>query len=288
LLTSTLILENLISGILLGGIYIIMSLGLNLIFGVIKVVNFAHGEFLMLGMYITYWMFMLLGLDPYLSIPIAAALLGLLGMFVQKFIFNKLLADEASQIMAAIGLMIFFQNLATFLWGSDFKSVRSSYAGINISVFDVRISATRAISFIIAIIVTMLLYFFLNKTETGMKIRATAQDRELAEIMGINSKRIYITTFGIGAALCGIAAALMSPIYYVFPVVGFTFAPLCFVIVVLGGLGSFTGTIAGGFILGILEAFIGFLVNVEVATVVAFVILLIVLFWKPTGLFGER
>jgi branched-chain amino acid transport system permease protein len=287
-LTSTLILENLISGILLGGIYIIMSLGLNLIFGVIKVVNFAHGEFLMLGMYITYWMFMLLGLDPYLSIPIAAALLGLLGMFVQKFIFNKLLADEASQIMAAIGLMIFFQNLATFLWGSDFKSVRSSYAGINISVFDVRISATRAISFIIAIIVTMLLYFFLNKTETGMKIRATAQDRELAEIMGINSKRIYITTFGIGAALCGIAAALMSPIYYVFPVVGFTFAPLCFVIVVLGGLGSFTGTIAGGFILGILEAFIGFLVNVEVATVVAFVILLIVLFWKPTGLFGER
>lgn len=288
MLTSTLILENLISGILLGGIYIIMSLGLNLIFGVIKVVNFAHGEFLMLGMYITYWMFMLLGLDPYLSIPIAAALLGLLGMFVQKFIFNKLLADEASQIMAAIGLMIFFQNLATFLWGSDFKSVRSSYAGINISVFDVRISATRAISFIIAIIVTMLLYFFLNKTETGMKIRATAQDRELAEIMGINSKRIYITTFGIGAALCGIAAALMSPIYYVFPVVGFTFAPLCFVIVVLGGLGSFTGTIAGGFILGILEAFIGFLVNVEVATVVAFVILLIVLFWKPTGLFGER
>ena len=287
-MTSTLILENLISGILLGGIYIIMSLGLNLIFGVIKVVNFAHGEFLMLGMYITYWMFMLLGLDPYLSIPIAAALLGLLGMFVQKFIFNKLLADEASQIMAAIGLMIFFQNLATFLWGSDFKSVRSSYAGINISVFDVRISATRAISFIIAIIVTMLLYFFLNKTETGMKIRATAQDRELAEIMGINSKRIYITTFGIGAALCGIAAALMSPIYYVFPVVGFTFAPLCFVIVVLGGLGSFTGTIAGGFILGILEAFIGFLVNVEVATVVAFVILLIVLFWKPTGLFGER
>jgi branched-chain amino acid transport system permease protein len=278
----------LISGILLGGIYIIMSLGLNLIFGVIKVVNFAHGEFLMLGMYITYWMFMLLGLDPYLSIPIAATLLGLLGMFVQKFIFNKLLADEASQIVAAIGLMIFFQNLATFLWGSDFKSVRSSYAGINISVFDVRISATRAISFIIAIIVTMLLYFFLNKTETGMKIRATAQDRELAEIMGINSKRIYITTFGIGATLCGIAAALMSPIYYVFPVVGFTFAPLCFVIVVLGGLGSFTGTIAGGFILGILEAFIGFLVNVEVATVVAFVILLIVLFWKPTGLFGER
>lgn len=287
-MTSTLILENLISGILLGGIYIIMSLGLNLIFGVIKVVNFAHGEFLMLGMYITYWMFMLLGLDPYLSIPIAATLLGLLGMFVQKFIFNKLLADEASQIVAAIGLMIFFQNLATFLWGSDFKSVRSSYAGINISVFDVRISATRAISFIIAIIVTMLLYFFLNKTETGMKIRATAQDRELAEIMGINSKRIYITTFGIGATLCGIAAALMSPIYYVFPVVGFTFAPLCFVIVVLGGLGSFTGTIAGGFILGILEAFIGFLVNVEVATVVAFVILLIVLFWKPTGLFGER
>jgi len=233
-------------------------------------------------------MFTLFGIDPYLSIPIAAVILGLLGMFIQRFIFNKLLVDEASQIVAAVGLMIFFQNLATLLWGSDFKSVRPSYSGIGLSVLGIRVSVTRIISFVIAVVATIVLYFFLNKTEIGMKIRATAQDRELAELMGINSKKIYVMTFGIGAALCGIAAALASPIYYVFPVVGFTFAPLCFVVVVLGGLGSFIGTIIGGFILGILEAFIGFLVNVEIARAVAFVILLVVLFWKPTGLFGER
>jgi len=288
LMISTLMFENLINGILLGGIYIIMSLGLNLIFGVIKIVNFAHGEFLMLGMYVTYWMFTLLRFDPYLSIPIVACILGLLGMFVQRFIFNKLLVDETSQVVAAIGLMTFFQNIATLLWGSDFKSVRPSYAGTSVEVFTLRISITRLISFIIAVITAIILYFFLNRTEIGMRIRAVAQDRELAELMGINSRRVYIMTFGIGAALCGIAAALMSPIYYVFPVVGFVFAPLCFVIVVLGGLGSFIGTVVGGFILGILEAFIGFLINVELARAIAFIILLAILFWRPTGLFGER
>lgn len=266
-----------------------MSIGLNLIFGVVKVVNFAHGEFLMLGMYIAYWAFTLYGLDPYVSLPLVALLIFGLGALTQGLIINPLLrAKDINQVLATIGLMIFLQNLALFLWKSDFRSVLTAYSAESISIGEMRFSLTRMFAFAVAMATALLFYILLTRTDVGRRIRAVAQDADAAELMGIDHRRVYILTFGIGGALVGIAAAAMSPIYYAFPTVGALFGPTAFIVVVLGGLGSFIGAIVGGLIIGIVESVAGVLTNAELAKAVAFAIFLLVLFRKPTGLFGER
>jgi len=273
----------------LGGIYALMSIGLNLIFGVVKVVNFAHGEFLMLGMYIAYWAFTLYGLDPYISLPLVALLIFGLGALTQGLIINPLLrTKDINQVLATIGLMIFLQNLALFLWKSDFRSVLTAYSAESISIGEMRFSLTRMFAFAVAMATALLFYILLTRTDVGRRIRAVAQDSDAAELMGIDHRRVYVLTFGIGGALVGIAAAAMSPIYYAFPTVGALFGPTAFIVVVLGGLGSFIGAIVGGLIIGIVESVAGVLTNAELAKAVAFAIFLLVLFRKPTGLFGER
>lgn len=273
----------------MGGIYALMSIGLNLIFGVVKIVNFAHGEFLMLGMYIAYWAFTLYGLDPYVSLPLVALLIFGLGALTQGLIINPLLrTKDINQVLATIGLMIFLQNLALFLWKSDFRSVLTAYSAESISIGEMRFSLTRMFAFAVAMATALLFYILLTRTDVGRRIRAVAQDADAAELMGIDHRRVYILTFGIGGALVGIAAAAMSPIYYAFPTVGALFGPTAFIVVVLGGLGSFIGAIVGGLIIGIVESVAGVLTNAELAKAVAFAIFLLVLFRKPTGLFGER
>ncbi|MEM2491019.1 MAG: branched-chain amino acid ABC transporter permease [Candidatus Bathyarchaeia archaeon] len=281
--------QAIISGILLGGIYALMSIGLNLIFGVVKVVNFAHGEFLMIGMYIAYWAFALYGLDPYVSLPLVALSILALGALTQGLIINPLLkTKDINQVLATIGLMIFLENLALFLWKSDFRSVLTAYSAASISMGEIRLSLSRIFAFAVAMSTAIVLYFLLTKTDVGRRIRAVAQDAEAAELMGIDHRRIYIATFGLGGALVGVAAAAMSPIYYAFPTVGALFGPTAFIVVVLGGLGSFIGAMIGGLIIGIVESIAGVLTNAELAKAFAFAIFLLVLFRKPTGLFGER
>jgi branched-chain amino acid transport system permease protein len=275
-----------ISGILLGGVYALISLGLTLIFGVLRVVNFAHGDFLMVGMFATFWMYQLFGIDPYLSIVVSAGLLFLLGAFTQYVIVRPLLnSPHSMQIFATVGLSIVLQNGALMLFTADYRSVETSYSKAVIAIGPLLVGVSRLVAFLVAVAITGAVLLFLHKTYVGKAIRCTAQDRTAALLMGINIHRIYLLTFGIGAALVGVAGALLMPIYPVFPTLGTYFVLVSFVVVVLGGLGNMTGALLGGLIIGLVEAFSGFYVP-ALKEAVYFVVFILVLLIRPSGLFG--
>ena len=249
--------------------------------------NFAHGEFLMLSMYTSYWLFHLWGIDPYLSIIIIAPVFFFFGMLVQRGIFQPILdAPEVSQIFAAIGLVILLQNLALFFWKADYRTVKTAYSALSLELGDFMISFPRLVAFLVAVGIMLGLYFFLKNTYTGKAIRATGQDPGMALLMGINTRRIFLLSFGIGSSCVGIAGALLISFYYVFPTVGAYFVLTAFVIVVLGGLGSMTGAFAGGLIIGVVEALSGYFISVAFKEGIYFIIFWFLLIYKPTGLFG--
>lgn len=289
ILHPIMLLQALINGLLLGGIYALVAIGLNLVFGVIKVINFAHGEFLMLGLYTAYWLAVLYGIDPYISLPIIVLVTFMLGVLTQKMIIEPLLkAPPLNQLLATAGLSLVLQNVALSLWRADYRAIMTAYAGLSITVGPLMISVVRLVSFLAAISVALTFYLFLMRTDLGRSIRAIAHDKEIAELMAIDVKRHYVMTFGIGGALAGITAALIAPIYFVYPTVGAPFGLMSFIVVVLGGLGSFVGALFGGLILGVVESIAGFLTNAELARAFAFAIFLIILFIKPSGIFGEK
>lgn len=266
-----------------------ISLGLTLIFGVIRIVNFAHGEFLMVGMYVCYWLYILLGFDPYFSILIITPLFFFFGMFVQRIIFQPILnAPEGSHIFVAIGLSIVLQNLALFLWKADYRTVKSGYSSILLRVGPFTVSLPRLVTFLGAVGVMVALYFFLKKTYVGKAIRATGQNQEAALLMGIDVKRIFILAFGIGSACVGIASALLIPIYYVFPSVGAYFVLIAFVVVVMGGLGSMRGAFIGGLIIGLIESLSGYFISPSFKEAIYFIIFWFLLIFRPTGLMGIK
>jgi branched-chain amino acid transport system permease protein len=281
------LIQVIIGGLLIGGVYALISLGLTLIFGVVRIVNFAHGEFLMLSMYTSYWLFTLLGLDPYLSILIIAPVFFLFGVLVQRGIFQPILdAPEVSQIFAAIGLVILLQNLALFFWKADYRTVKTPYSALSLEVGNFMISFPRLMAFLAAAAITVALYFFLKRTYTGKAIRATGQDPGVAVLMGINPRRIFLIAFGLGSSCVGIAGALLISFYYVFPTLGAYFVLTAFVIVVLGGLGSITGAFVGGLIIGVIEALSGYFISVAFKEGIYFIIFWFLLIYKPNGLFG--
>ena len=276
-----------ISGILMGGIYALVSIGLTLIFGVMNVVNFAHGEFLMLAMYLVFWLFSLAGLDPYLSIFIVVPVLFLVGILTHKLIMQHLVEKEHyTQIFATVGLSIVMVNAALFLWKADYRMVKTSYSTSVFFLGEMVISYPRLISFLVAMAITILLFLFLKYTYLGKSIRATAQDGHGARLMGVNIQKVYALTFGIGSACVGVAGALLMPVYYAFPTVGLHFVLLAFVCVVLGGMGNIVGAFFGGLIIGLIEALSGFFIAPELKEAVYFLIFVLVLLIKPSGLFG--
>ncbi len=275
-----------VSGILLGGVYGLISIGLTLIFGVLRVVNFAHGEFLMIAMYASYWMFSLYGLNPYGSLVFVVALLFVVGLVVQFLVIRPILKASASmQIAATVGLSTLLQNLALVTMTANYWSVDTPFFKTVISIGPLLLGLPRLLAFLVALAITGLLFLFLQRTYLGKAIRCTAQDRSAALLMGINIDRVYLITFAIGSALVGVAGALLMPLYPVFPTVGAYFVLVAFVVVVLGGLGNLTGALLGGFIIGLVEAFSGFFVP-ELKEAVYFVVFIIVLLIRPTGLFG--
>jgi branched-chain amino acid transport system permease protein len=266
----------------------LISLGLTLIFGVVRIVNFAHGEFLMLSMYTSYWLFQLLGIDPYVSVLIIAPLFFVFGMTVQRGIFQPILnAPEVSQIFAAIGLIMVLQNLALFFWKGDYRAIKTTSSGLLIGPEKFMIGMPRFIAFLSAVSIMLGLYFFIKNTYTGKAIRATGQDQGAALLMGINTKRIFLIAFGIGSSCVGIAGCLLMPIYSVFPTVGAYFVLTAFVIVVLGGLGSMLGAFIGGLIIGLVEALSGYFISSTYKEAIYFIIFWFLLIYKPTGLFGS-
>jgi branched-chain amino acid transport system permease protein len=275
-----------VSGILLGGVYALISIGLTLIFGVLRVVNFAHGEFLMIAMYASFWLFHLYGLDPYASILVVVALLFLVGLLVETLVIRPILKASASmQIAATVGLSVLLQNLALVTMTANYRSVDTPLSKAVLSVGPLVMGVSRLAAFLVALGITGILFLFLQRSYLGKAIRCTAQDRTAALLMGINIDRVYLVTFAIGSALVGVAGALLAPLYPVFPTVGTYFVLAAFVVVVLGGLGNLTGALLGGFIIGLVEAFSGFYVP-ELKEAVYFVVFIIVLLIRPTGLFG--
>ena len=280
--------QSLISGILVGGVYALIGIGLTIIFGVMRVINFAHGDLLMLGMYATFYLFTLGKIDPFVSIVLTIPLMFLFGAFLQKFLINRILgALPQNQILLTIGMGLVMSNSIMLAFTSDYKILTTTYSSSSVKLAGISISTPLVISFLITVVITIALYWFLLKTDTGQAIRATAQDREAARLMGINVKRMSIIAFGLGASLAGTAGALISPTYYIFPQVGSAFTLKAFVITVLGGMGSIVGAMLGGVLIGVAESLGGLYIGSGWKEVIVFGVFLLVLLFKPSGLFGK-
>ncbi|MAW87051.1 MAG: branched-chain amino acid ABC transporter permease [Phyllobacteriaceae bacterium] len=275
-----------IVGLLLGGIYGLVSMGLNLIFGVVRIVNFAQGELVMLGMYGAYLSWYLLGLDPYLSALVVVPCLFVLGVIIQRFVLQPLQNEPSMQIFATFGLLILFQNIVLAITRGTGYSVHSEVSRVVLSFEDINISLSRLIVLIMVILVAVGANWFLHSTMYGKAVRAVTQDRRSARLMGINVELAFMLTFGVGSALAGLAGVLLAPIYTLSPQIGGNFILAAFAVVVLGGLGSVWGAFFGGFIIGLIEAFAGYYLNPELKHAIWFLVFIAVLIVRPGGLFG--
>lgn len=276
------------SGLLIGGVYALVSIGLTLIFGVVKVVNFAHGEFLMLGMYATFFLWSYTGLDPLVTLLISMPLLFLIGMLTQQLLIRHILhAPELAQIFLTVGLQLILQNLALLIFSANYRSVHVPYADWTVKLGGVVLQFPRLVAFAVAVLLSLALYLFLHHTDMGKAMRAAAQDREVAMLMGINPNRVYLIALGTGAALTGAAGTVIMPFYYAFPTVGSVFGLLAFVVVILGGLGNVKGAFLGGLIVGVAESLGIQYAGADAGMLVAFAILILVLMIRPQGLLSR-
>jgi branched-chain amino acid transport system permease protein len=281
--------QALTSGILTGGLFALISVGLTMILGVLKIINFAHGEFLMLGMYVTYYLCTLFHMDPYVTLLISIPLLFLFGMFIQWLLINPILdAPMEIQVLITMGLFILLQNLALLMFGPYLKSIDTGYARHIFKIGSVNFVSTRLIMFASAILFTAILYFFLKRSDLGIAIRACSDESYGALLVGIDVKKVYRIAFGIGAACAGAGGTLLMPIYYVDPFIGSTFVMTAFVVVVLGGMGNFVGALVGGFIIGLGESLGSIILPASLKQVVTFTIFVLILLFKPMGLFGKK
>jgi branched-chain amino acid transport system permease protein len=280
--------QSLLSGILVGGVYSLIGIGLTMIFGVMRIINFAHGDLLMLGMYLTWLLFSTFGLDPFLSVVVVAPAMFIWGGFLQRVFINRVLnALPQNQILLTIGLGLVMSNTIMLVFTSDYRILTTTYSSSSFTVGGLSVSLPLLVAFLITAAFTGALYWFLTRTDTGQAIRATAQDRDAAQLMGINVGRMSILAFGIGSALAGTAGALISPTYYIFPQVGSAFTLKAFVIVVLGGMGSVVGAMLGGVIIGVTESLAAVYVDSGLKEVVVFVLFLLLLIFRPAGLLGK-
>jgi branched-chain amino acid transport system permease protein len=281
------LIQLLINGLLLGGIYAIISVGLTLIFGIVRVVNFAHGEFLMASMYAAYLLSTHFGMHPYVSALPLVVVFFALGALVQRFIIDPLLdADAHVQIFATVGLSTALLNLALLVFGANMQSIAPSGAQKTMQLGEFRIVTAHVIMFAVAIALVAAMHFFMQRTFLGRAIRATAQNRTAALLMGVEVRSIYVITFGIGSACVAVAGALLTPVYPVFPTIGTYFVLTAFVVVVLGGMGSLYGAFLGAMIIGVVDTLSGYYIAPDLKEVVYFVLFLVILVTKPTGLLG--
>lgn len=282
------VMQSILNGLLIGGVYSLMAVGLTLIFGVMKIVNFAHGSIIMLGMYITYWAVLLVHMDPYVSILIVFPMIFLIGASFQRFLIQPILkAPEHNQLLLTLGVSLFLENLALFLWSPDYRVITIKYAQINFYIGDVSISLAKLLAFVLAMLLAAILYLILTKTDLGKAIRAASDEPEAAMLMGINIRRIYWISFGIGAACAGTAGAAITPFFPIYPYVGWIFVITAFVVVVLGGMGNFMGAILGGLIIGLAESTGAMFLPGAMKQIISFTIFVLILLFKPTGLFGR-
>lgn len=248
--------QAIINGILIGGFYALIGMGLNCIFGVMRIINFCQGELLMIGMYVAYALHEFVGLDPYLCVPLVVLVMFPLGGVIQHYLITPSLKHEGSTtnlLFLTVGLGILFQNLSLMFFSADYRSIKTPYSENTLQLGNLSVSYPKLISLIALLIITALLFVFFKYSKPGKMIRATAQNQIGARLVGIKINWIYILIYGLGSAIAGIAGCLLLPFYFVYPMVGATFALRAYAVVVLGGLGNVRGAFVAGIALGLLE-----------------------------------
>jgi branched-chain amino acid transport system permease protein len=279
--------QTLVAGVLKGGLYALIGIGMTLIMGVMGIINLAHGQMMMLAMYLTYVCFHFLGIDPYLTLFVSVPVLFLVGVGVQKYTLNPLLKVESllpeNQVLMTVGVGMVMTEVARFIFSSNYVSVKTSYSDATFFIGGISFSMALTIAFAFACALTGAMFWFLLKTDLGRSIRAVAQDAEAASLMGVNADRIRTITMGIGAGLVAAAGTLLLPVYYLFPDIGGPFTRKAFVITILGGLGSTVGAILGGVTLGLAEAFGATYIGMAFEDIMGLVIFILVLLFLPGG-----
>jgi len=279
--------QSLVSGLLTGSLYAMIGIGLTVVFGVMRIINLAHGEMVMLGMFAAYFSQKLWGIDPFVSVLAWAPLMFLFGMLLYRTLLRKVVpGGELNTLLYTAGLSLLVANLALFAWTGDYRTINLPYGLTPMRPFGIAVPAALAIGFALAVAITGALWAFLNRTDMGRAIRATSQNREAAVLMGVDVERVAVVTFGLGTALAGAAGVLLAPSLYLYPTVGELLVVKSFVIVVLGGLGSVPGAIAGGLLLGVVESLGAVYVSATYKDGLGYVIFLLVLLYRPAGLFG--
>ena len=287
-MTTEIVLQAIISGLLMGCIYALIAAGLTLIFGLMEIVNFAHGDHLMVSMFSSFWLWTLFGLDPIFSFPITLVLLGIIGILTHYLVIKKILhSTMLVQICATFGLAVFIRALAQFFFTPDFRTIKNPIIEGKYQIFNLFIGKPQLFASLACVLSFILLYLFINKTETGTALQATSQDRQAAEILGIPSDKMFALGWAIGLSCVAIAGTMLSNFYYVFPDVGVHFALFAFVAVALGGFGSITGSLLAGIIIGLVESVGGLLIDPSFKLLYVFSIYLLVVIIKPQGLFGR-
>ena len=272
----------------MGFVYALIAAGLSLIFGLMEIVNFAHGEFLMLGMYASFWAYALLGLDPLFTLPFTALGLFAVGVVLYRLVIRRILdAPMLSQVFTTFGLMILLRGVAQFLWKPDFRSVNHSVVSGTIGAGGLQLGLPQVVAAAGAVATTGAVWWFLRRTRLGAALEATAADKEAAALMGIDGQKMFALAWGIGAACAGVAGALLSTSYPVFPEVGASFILVAFVLVALGGFGSVTGAFWAGILVGIVEVVGGFLWDPAYKMVLVLSLFLLVVWLRPQGLLGK-
>lgn len=277
-------------GLLLGVLWGIVALGLNLIFGVMRVINLAHGEFLMLGAFFTLELHNQFGIHPFVGIFLLIPVFFALGLIVHFTVIERILETENAELMsllATFALLLILQNVGRAIWSTDSEAIQDELISQTVNVFGVGVSYARAFSMVFAIITMVLLYVIATKTEFGYAMRATVQNRRMAEVAGIDTRRVYFITFGISAVLAGIAGSMVGMIYPFTVNVGFSYVIMGFLVIVFGGMGSFVGAMAGALVLGMVGSTGAYFFGSGARDLILLGILVVTLFLKPDGVFGE-
>jgi len=286
-ITPAMLGQVVVSGILAGALYAMVALGLALIFGVMRVINIAHGPLLMLGAYTTFFLYQALGLNPYLSVPITMLVLFALGALLQRtLVFRVVDAPELSSLLLTFGISIALVNLAQLAFTSNLRAIE--YATGSYTLGPLAFSKSRLIAFAVAAALTGLAFLFLQRTRLGKAIRATSQSREIAMVCGVDVRRIHLITFGVAAALAGAGGALVSVIVAIQPEMGQIWTFKSFLVIVLGGAGNYPGALLGGVLLGLVEQIASLFLTTQLSEAVAYILLVVILLVRPTGLLGGR
>ncbi len=284
----TLFLQQILNGILIGSVYSLMALGLTLIYGILHIPNFAHGNKYMLGAFISLTLVALFKLNYWLAIVISMLILAGIGLIVERYVYRPLRDQpHINSFIAAIGLLLFLEGIAFAIWGGEWRRFPFAYRQ-SMNLFGVVITLHRLVVIVATAVLIILLQLFIKKTTWGWTIEAVAQNREGAQLVGINVYRVSSMAFAIGTALAAAASSLIAPVYLVYPAMGSLPLIKAFVVIILGGMGSLPGAVVGGYLLGLIESLAGGYLSMIYADLFAFALLVVVLAIKPTGLFGKK